>query len=70
MPTKKVDQQQFDLRVVEREIAKGLLDRREYDSYMKALPDDEPFADYIEVYEEPPAEEPTPLAEEPRFTSA
>lgn len=70
MATKKTDYRQFDLRVVERRIAKGQLDTQDYEAFLKALPDEEPLAEYLEVYEEPPAEEATPLAEAPTFTSA
>ena len=70
MVTRKTEDNQFDLRVVERRIAKGQLDPKEYDSYLKGLPDDEAHADFIDVYEEPPAEEPTPHVDELTFTSA
>jgi hypothetical protein len=70
MSTKKTDERQFDLRIVERRLAKGQLDPKEFESYLKNLPDEEPNADYIEVYEEPPAEELTPHIDELTFTSA
>ena len=70
MVSKKVDEHQFDLRVVERRLAKGQLDPKEYDAFLKSLPDDEANGEWIEVYEEPPADELTPHVDEPTFTSA
>lgn len=70
MATKNPDAKQFDLRVIERRLAKGQTDPKEYEAYLKGLPDDEAKATWIEVYEEPPLEELTPHADELTFTSA
>ncbi|MFH0799702.1 MAG: hypothetical protein V2A66_05930 [Pseudomonadota bacterium] len=61
---------QYDLRVIEHRTRKGELDPKEYEAYLKKLPDDEANAEYIEVYEEISVEEPTPHIGGPRFTSA
>ena len=70
MTTKKSDDRQYDLRVVERRLTKGQLDQKEYEAFLKNLPDEAAGAEYLDVFEEPPAEELTPCVEEPTFTSA
>lgn len=70
MASKHQDEKQYDLRVVERRLRHGQLDSKEYEAYLKALPDDEAKADWVEVYEEPPLEELTPHIDELTFTSA
>ena len=69
MTTKKQDEKQYDLRVIERRLSRGQLDPKEYEAYLKSLPDDTAAVEYIEVFEEPPAEELTPCVEEPTFTA-
>lgn len=70
MAAKKFDLQIFDLRVIERRLATGEVDSKEYADYLSSLPDDAKQAAWIEVYEDPPSEELTPRAEELTFTSA
>lgn len=66
----KNNEKQFDLRTVERRIAKGEIDPKDYESYLKSLPDDEKNYELRQVYEEPPPEEATPFVDELTFTSA
>ena len=42
----------FDLRLVEYLTRVGKLDPKEYEAYLKRLPNDEERAEYVEVYEE------------------
>lgn len=70
MASKTQDEKQFDLRVVEWRMGHGQLDPKEYEAHLKGLPDDEARAEWIEVYEEPPADELTPHADELTFTVA
>jgi hypothetical protein len=49
---------QTDVRLIERALRTGRLDRKEYEALLKRLPDDEGRGEYIEVYEEPAAESP------------
>ncbi|MBT3182174.1 MAG: hypothetical protein HN337_06690 [Deltaproteobacteria bacterium] len=60
----------FDNRLIKRLIREGKIDKQEYETYLKGLPDEENNVNYIDVYEEKPIEEPTPLATEAlTFTS-
>lgn len=54
------DIMKFDLRLVEREIREGKVDPKDYEAYLKKLPDDGQNAEYVEVFEEPVPEEATP----------
>jgi len=44
---------QYDYRIVHYLIRAGIVTQKDYDAFIKALPDNESNADYIEVYEEP-----------------
>ena len=62
----------FDLRVIERRLREGTIEQKEYNDYLKKLPDDADNADYTEFYEE--AEEKKPTSKKthpggPTFTS-
>ncbi len=60
----------FDRRLVDTLIRDSKIDKQEYEKFLKNLPDEEKDANYIEVYEEKPIEEETPLATEAlTFTS-
>ena len=52
----------FDRRMVETLLRDGKIDQQEYEKYLESLPDEENNVSYIEVYEEKPIEEETPLA--------
>jgi hypothetical protein len=54
--TKETQEREFDLRLIERKLRVGKLDPKEYEAYLKRLPNDEERGEYIEVYEEPSAE--------------
>lgn len=68
MTTKESNEMKYDVRTIERRLRKGELDAKEYEAFLKHLPNDEARVTYIEVYEEAPADEPTPHAEELTFT--
>lgn len=51
--TKPRDEQLYDLRTLEQFLRSGKINHKEYESFMKSLPNSESNADYIEVYEEP-----------------
>lgn len=65
---KMTDEMKFDLRVIERKIGKGEIDSKEYEAFLKKLPNDEAHAEYIDVFEETSGEERTPYFERPTFT--
>lgn len=44
---------QYDYRTVEYLIRSGTVSQKDYDAFLKSLPDSENNASYIEVYEEP-----------------
>ncbi len=44
---------QYDYRIVNYLIRAGIVSQKDFDSYLKALPDSENNATYVEVYEEP-----------------
>lgn len=44
---------QYDYRIVDYLIRAGIMSQKDYDSFLKSLPDSENNASYIEVYEEP-----------------
>lgn len=49
---KRLDDVKFDKRVVKKYIDKGALDSKEYDEYLKSLPDDAKNAEAVKVFEE------------------
>lgn len=53
--TKPKDEQVYDLRTLEQLIREGTIDPKNYQSYLKTIPDCSSNADYVEVYEEPAA---------------
>ncbi len=59
----------FDQRIIERARTEGALSSKERESYLKDLPDEASKIVYVEVYEEPPVEEPTPHIDELTFSS-
>lgn len=44
---------QYDYRIVNYLIRAGIVSQKDYDSFLKSLPDNENNASYVEVYEEP-----------------
>ncbi len=42
----------FDQRIIEFQIRSGNLSKKDYERYLKSLPNDEDNVDYIEVFEE------------------
>jgi len=70
MNTKEPIERTYDQRIVEFRLRRNEMDRGAYEEYLKTLPDDEGKFNYVDVYEEPPAEELTPHAEVLTFTSA
>jgi hypothetical protein len=44
---------QYDYRIVHYLIRNGILSQKDYDDFLKSLPDSESNAEYMEVYEEP-----------------
>jgi hypothetical protein len=51
--TKPKGEQIYDLRTLEQFLRSGKISQKDYDAYLKSLPDSESNADYIEVFEEP-----------------
>lgn len=51
--TKPKDEQLYDLRTLEQFLRSGKISQKDYESFMKSLPNSEANADYMEVYEEP-----------------
>ena len=51
--TKAKEDQTYDLRTLEQFIRDGAVNSKDYQSYLKSLPNSESNADYVEVYEEP-----------------
>ena len=45
----KTDERKFDTRLIERTIREGNMDQKLYDQFLKALPDSETEAEYIEI---------------------
>lgn len=58
----------FDMRLIERSIRNGMLDKKDYENFLKTLPDESSKSRYIEVYEEK-IEDDSALAESLTFTS-
>ena len=70
--TREFDEGKFDLRVIERHLREGIIEKKEYEDFLKKLPDEASNADYTETYEESPEEKPTaepPGPGGPTFTS-
>lgn len=44
---------QYDYRIVQYLIRNGIVSQKDYDAFLKSLPDSESNAEYMEVYEEP-----------------
>ncbi len=61
--TKAREEQTYDLRTLEHLIRKGTVDPKDYQAFLKTLPDSALQAEYIEVYEEPDPTEETTLPE-------
>ena len=61
--TKPKDEQVYDLRTLEQVIREGAIDPKDYQSYLKTIPDCASNADYLEVYEEPEISEDTTVPE-------
>ena len=61
---KKTTDEQFDRRTLELYMRQGKIDKKEYENYLKSLPDEKDRVAYIDVYEEPLPEEPTPHVSE------
>jgi hypothetical protein len=66
---KKTEEAKYDLRVIERHLREGLIEKKEYDDFLKRLPDDEANADYSEIYEEGKPTSKSPPPGGPTFTS-
>jgi hypothetical protein len=49
---KKLDEQLVDRRIVDRNIKKGLIDRKEYDKYLDGLDDTSENMEYVSLEEE------------------
>jgi len=47
------NERKFDLRTLSNGIRNNVIDEKEYEKYLKSLPDYAKNVDYIEVYEEP-----------------
>jgi len=47
---------EYDTRLTEQALRRGLLDRKEYEAHLKKLPDDEANAEYIEIVDETTAD--------------
>jgi len=62
------DAVKYDLRILDRELRDGKISRKDYDAYLKSLPDDESRAEYVEVFEEG-SDIPTPVEGDLTFTS-
>ena len=66
--TKEREELHFDVRLIEYQKRVGKLDPKEYEAYLKHLPDDEERATYIEVFEEPATDEASSTPEALTFT--
>lgn len=62
------EEMKFDLRTIEMKLRRNEITREEYEAYVKKLSNDEFKADYIDVYEEPSGDEPTPHVEKLTFS--
>ncbi len=51
--TKVREDEMYDLRTLEQLVRRGVVSPKDYQAYLKTLPNSEPNADYIEVFEEP-----------------
>jgi hypothetical protein len=50
--SKDFDEKKFDTRVIERQLKKGLLSRKDYDAYLKQLPNDEDNFEIVPIVDE------------------
>ncbi len=57
---------QYDTRILEQNLRKGLIDLKEYEAYLKKLSDDENNAEYIEIVDETTADTDAGSEEEPK----
>jgi hypothetical protein len=46
----------FDKRLTKQALRRGLLDRKEYETHLKKLPDDESKGEYVEIVDETTAD--------------
>lgn len=51
--TKISEEEMYDVRTLEHYINKGQMNRKDYQTYLKSLPNSESNAEYIEIIEEP-----------------
>lgn len=51
--TKAREEEIYDLRTLEQFIRKGSINPKDYQAYLKSLPNSESNAEYVETYEEP-----------------
>jgi len=51
--TKAREEETYDLRTLEHNIREGAIDPKDYQAYLKTLPNSESNAEYVEIYEEP-----------------
>ncbi len=47
----------YDMRLLEYRFRKGVISKKDYDQFLKSLPDSADNVEYVEVFEEKPAEE-------------
>lgn len=52
--TKTAETLNYDTRLIERSLRTGKLDPKEYEAFLKKLPDEEANAHYIETFEQDP----------------
>jgi len=57
----------YDKRLLDRYLRIGRVDKKDYEAYLKKLPDDESKGEYMEVFEEE-SDMPTPQANDLTFT--
>ncbi len=50
--TEKLENHKFDKRIIHKNIEKQLVSRKEYESYLKSLPDDKANAELLEISDE------------------
>ncbi len=51
--TKPKGEQLYDVRTLEQFLRSGKITKKDFEAYLKSLPDSEYKVDYIQVYEEP-----------------
>jgi len=62
------DAVKYDIRVLDRELREGKISHKDYEAYLKSLPDEESRGEYVEVFEEG-SDVPTPAEGDLTFTS-